>query len=426
MTKYSVLSSGIFTVFAYLLTFILSLQAYSASGPNLTDYCHVLDKYRRNLVLIEGYKEIHSNNITLPRTRIIKTHLANGFFINSDTVLTTKSIVLGSDKLFIKDLNGGSTPVKKYSLHSSLDLALLFIETEFNVLEINSPHIPQENEICLLLSINEGNIIYQATRLDSLNANTLKFQLNTKYSRSGSILLSEHGNILGIFAGLVMIGTENKSREDITSVHRLDDVFVGFGYRMDHILNSMGMFMNTSQRGHIQIGIKVYEGPDGVFIKEIIHDSPAESAGLQAMDKIIFIGGQTTGNIVELHNAIYFQEHENPIEFGLLRDNRKIIKQVRAKFQPIDEEIYFNKIGIDFFALTDKMRQAYDTGNCQAFMVLSICSGSKLYNILNVKDIILIEDRHSLSILLKRLDRGLPCRVRLYRNGTIRELDFRR
>jgi C-terminal processing protease CtpA/Prc len=267
-------------------------------------------------------------------------------------------------------------------------------------------------------------VAYQLTNIDSVDDIHLKFSLKTYYGKSGSIILSERGDLIGIFIGLLK--KDSPAVSEKISVKKLDDVFTGFGYSLQSASLNYTSFFRQEHKAGPRIGIKVTEKDKGVFIKEVIDSSPAQRADLRTDDQIMYVNNRFCGNITDLHEAIYqVQGNESVYEITIKRGGKQINKKIELEVSPSPSRDSLNLRGIELISVSSQIKRAFNLEG-SPYLVLSVSELSVLHDILMVMDIIIIEDENHLKRLISRIEEGFSSEMHILRNGKRKSLLFER
>ncbi len=405
-----------------LFCFINGVSVISAYQEG--QYQHIVEKYKKNLVIVEGYKTFRNQNLKFSGTRITKKHIASGFFVNSSAVITVKEIAEGSERIIIKDQDGNTFEVSSHFMHPYLDLAMLYLDREFNVMRLDNIYRPEPDDSCILMTLSDNMVSYQVTRIKTVKDALLTFDLKSCYSRPGSLIISSAGDVIGIFAGLIR--NDGLIKNESASVKRFDDVFTGFGYSLDYAKYIYSREFNEQIRSRPRIGIKVSEKKGGIFIKEIMKDSPAEKADLKEEDQILAVNSLYCRSITDLYDAIYFSSYSGlSYEITIIRNNLRMKKQILLGEEGTGPHKLLKISGMELLSLNDQIRSTYNIDE-PGYLVLSISEGAVLCNIIKVMDIIITGDERSLRELLKNIEKGIASELVIIRNGTVRKIFFER
>ena len=115
----------------------------------------------------------------------------------------------------------------------------------------------------------------------------------------------------------------------------------------------------------------------GVLVADVIKDSPAEKAGIQAGDIVEKVNGKEVSSPLELKNEILKAEIGKPITLTLIRQGEKmeiIITPTEKpeKITPTKEEAVEEKLlGIAVGGLTPDLRRKYDIGEDEEGVVIT-------------------------------------------------------
>jgi len=89
------------------------------------------------------------------------------------------------------------------------------------------------------------------------------------------------------------------------------------------------------------LGVRVSDGENGAHVDEVVEDSPAQKAGLQAGDVIYRVGDQTVGSASDLTAAISSKAPGTKLKVGLAREGEEKSLSVKLGARP-DEAFTFS------------------------------------------------------------------------------------
>jgi regulator of sigma E protease len=119
---------------------------------------------------------------------------------------------------------------------------------------------------------------------------------------------------------------------------------------------------------------------DGIMVRAVVENSPAEEAGIEPGDIILEVGGQPVHNSADLSNIVNSAEEGTELSFTLLRDGQEVPKTVKPKF---DEQQQQQVIGVytgwNIVSQVDEASPSYQAGVRAGDTVYAI-NGQLIYN----------------------------------------------
>lgn len=80
-----------------------------------------------------------------------------------------------------------------------------------------------------------------------------------------------------------------------------------------------------------EVGKDTKDETEGVEVKAVMPDTPAQKAGLKVGDRILTLGGRWTDSVGDLYSAASFAKPNKEIELGILRNG----KNLKLKLTPV-------------------------------------------------------------------------------------------
>lgn len=233
---------------------------------------------------------------------------ASGVIIKKDNnylyVLTEKSALTDAAGIRVGFVDGSVAPATLLKYDGNTGVAILAIELRqlspdtrgsICVAKVGNSYAVRNGDIVIALgsplgtnySILTGNITSVKNKITTLDKNYSIFTSDIAASKIGSgILINTKGEIVGMMM---------HSLHDSEDVNTLTAVSISeLGVVIDRLTKAqdvpyVGLYVSTINS---EISEK-YQLPKGVFIKEVMVDSPAMYAGLQSGDVITHINGES-------------------------------------------------------------------------------------------------------------------------------------
>ena len=317
-------------------------------------------------------------------------------------ILTNNHVVEHSTRLKVKFTNDTTEyPAKLIGTDPITDLAVIKIDkTGLTPAKIGNSDAVQVGDWAIAIGSPFG---FQATvtaGIVSAKQRSLEGDANSPFQRfiqtdaainpgnSGGPLLNINGEVIGINT---MIASRSGG-------------YQGIGFAMP-INTAAKVYNEIIKTGHVTRGsigisfldnaeakdlVKAYGGTQGVFVREVTPDSPAEKAGIKSEDIITSVDGQPVKNGQDLIDLVSVTPVGSTVSVGLLRDGKKETLKVavgdRAKLvgglntpdavEPDAAEPTNAKFGISIQNLNDGMRQSMGFKGKGGVVVQSVEPGS--------------------------------------------------
>ncbi|MCB0304229.1 MAG: PDZ domain-containing protein, partial [Calditrichaeota bacterium] len=129
---------------------------------------------------------------------------------------------------------------------------------------------------------------------------------------------------------------------------------------------------------------------EGVLIREVVQDGPAEAAGVQAGDVVVALDGKKIRNVTELSTKVGSTEPDKTVKLEVLRDGKTKEIAVKLGEFPEDENLLaggssirggaqkVSSLGFEVKDLNDNLRRAYDFSSSDEGVVITSISESSI------------------------------------------------
>ena len=129
---------------------------------------------------------------------------------------------------------------------------------------------------------------------------------------------------------------------------------------------------------------------EGVLIREVVQDGPAEAAGVQAGDVVVALDGKKIRNVTELSTKVGSTEPDKIVKLEVLRDGKTKEIAVKLGEFPEDENLLaggssirggaqkVSSLGFEVKDLNDNLRRAYDFSSSDEGVVITSISESSI------------------------------------------------
>lgn len=122
---------------------------------------------------------------------------------------------------------------------------------------------------------------------------------------------------------------------------------------------------------------------EGVFIREVVKDSPAETAGLQAGDIVLEVSGKKVRNATELSTLVGSTDPRSTVSLKVLRDGKE--REFKVKLAEFPEEEpqlagserrSVESLGLQVENVSPELRRRYELRNTEGVVITSVQQGS--------------------------------------------------
>ncbi|MFC2170386.1 S1C family serine protease [Calditrichota bacterium] len=117
---------------------------------------------------------------------------------------------------------------------------------------------------------------------------------------------------------------------------------VWIGVMLDELSEQLGQYFGV-------------EDGEGVLVKEVLENSPAEKAGLKAGDVIIKVENEIVSEASDIHKLLKEKNAGDEVEIGLIRDKKKMNQKIILEEPPEDFKFGLGKIGEDVNLMVQDM-----------------------------------------------------------------------
>ena len=245
------------------------------------------------------------------------TASGSGFVLTADGyVVTNHHVIEGASKITLTFADGTKHAAKLIGSDASSDIALLKIEAtglrpvavgKSSQLAVGDQVVAIGNalgELSFSLTVGYVSGMDRDVNTDGSVMNMLQTDAAINSGNSGGPLFNARGEVIGI----------NTAKYSGTSSSGASIEGISFAIPMDDVI---GMLVDLRDYGHIKgvsmgvyvtevdsVAAETYGLPMGVYIKEVMDDSPALLAGLKAKDIITELGGYKIENMNDLTRAL--------------------------------------------------------------------------------------------------------------------------
>lgn len=342
----------------------------------------------------------------VPRQRRNQRSLGSGFIINEDGyILSNYHVVKGATKIMV--LLYGETeelPAKLIGYDEAYDLALLQIESnrKFPYVALGDSDSIEPGEFAIAIGNPYGlnntvtfGIVSAKGRSD-VGANRYQRYIQTDVAinpgNSGGPLFNIHGQVIGIntliystSGGSIGIGFAtpiNIANSVMTELKETGKVTRGYlGIYLQDIDDNLSRGLNVRQNS-------------GVYVSEVVPDSPASKGGIQDGDIITEFDGEKMTRSADLFNKVATTRVGKQVTVKYLRNGRERSSRVTIEARVEDADVVPNGrssqnggqsnarswMGLDVSDITPEISQRLQIrSNERGVAVLNMSQSSKAY-----------------------------------------------
>lgn len=287
----------------------------------------------------------------MPQQRRSQKSLGSGFIVNEDGyVLSNYHVVKGATKIMVV-LYGDDEeyPAELVGYDEGYDLALLKIKAKrkFPYVELGNSDAIEPGEFAIAIGNPYGlnntvtfGIVSAKGRSD-VGANRYQRYIQTDVAinpgNSGGPLFNIHGEVIGIntliystSGGSIGIGFATPINIATSVINELkENGKVTRGY--------LGIYPQDIDE-NLARGLNVKQG-SGVYVSEVVPDSPASKAGIQDGDIIIELDGEKMTKAGDLFNKVATTSVGKQMNVKYLRDGRERTTKVTITARPDEETV---------------------------------------------------------------------------------------
>jgi serine protease Do len=192
------------------------------------------------------------------------------------------------------------------------------------------------------------------------------------------------------------------------------------------------------------VGMRIEGVAGGVRVSDVLPESPAEKAGIQAGDRLVAVNGQAVKDVDDVVDLISHSAIGSPLQIGVDRGGRNLTLSVAVAQQPRTEEAYESllkdmsplmghggRLGVLVQDLTPEMAE-YLKAPAAGALVVSVAarspaerSGFRSHDVVVSVDGRTVQSAGELRRAMATCKADSPVRVELYRDGAKMSIDVR-
>jgi len=279
----------------------------------------------------EAFKFFFGNKGQSPAQQRPFRGLGSGVIIDSDKgyVVTNNHVIENADEILITLKDGRQLTAKKLGSDSESDIALLQIDADnlkeikladSDVLRVGDFTVAIGSPFGLGQTVTSG--IVSALGRSNLNIEHYEDFIQTDAAinsgNSGGALVNLRGELIGINTAIIGPGGGNVGigfAIPSNMMHNLVSQIIEFGEVRRGILGVSGRSVNSDIAKAMELDTN-----QGGFIEQVMPDSAADEAGIEAGDVIIAINGKAIKSFFELRAKIGSIGANKKVELTVIRD----------------------------------------------------------------------------------------------------------
>ena len=260
-----------------------------------------------------------NGNLIMTGTVVEKNHIATVGFIGIGQIVN------------IEDKFGKISKGEVIGRDPSTGIHLIKIEKELN-LPLVQKEIKQ-GQICYVHGNSFGSMgLVGMGFLQSPEGISFNLSIPLSPGNNGAGVFDSEGKLLGIVGGCVNrsvfpenLFTQNRNFAEVIKIN--------------YILNTVDQIKRIGVVKRAWLGVTIVNNAPlnmGVIVKEVIKDSPAESAGIKEGDIIIAVNGNNIPHLERLKEMILIEEPGNTINLKIIRGDKKL--EIPVKLEEAEED----------------------------------------------------------------------------------------
>jgi S1-C subfamily serine protease len=281
--------------------------------------------------------------------------LGTGVVVDSRGYIITNAHVINNgnaQKVNVLFYDGAKEEGQILWQDSVLDLAVLKVDNvnlvaaelgESKDLEVGQVAVAIGNPLGLQFerTVTSGIISGLERRIDINEYESIEGLIQTDASinegNSGGPLLNSKGQVIGINTAKIKTAEGLGFAVPINVAKPIIEQFIENGQYEKVYVGIRGMEVERFERA---IGVDI-EAKEGVYIVEVVHDSPAAKGGLTSGDVIEAIENENIKSMSEISRILYKYRPGDTINMKILRDGKE--KEISIKLQKTPKDYYKKK-----------------------------------------------------------------------------------
>jgi len=266
--------------------------------------------------------------------------LGSGVIVSADgLIITNNHVIAEADSIFVQTYDGDRHTATVVGTDQRTDIAVLRIDTDgLDYLKFGNSDELQVGEMVLAIgSPMSQNLAYTVTQgivsaKGRSNVGLAEYEdfIQTDAAinpgNSGGPLVNLEGELIGINTAIVTRSGGYQGIGFAVPSHMAESVMRSLVDEGRVVRGWLGVYIQD-------VSEEIAEAFDlednkGALVSEVVPDSPAEDAGLQAGDVIMEVEGRTIENATELRNTIASAGPDSKVKLKMLRDGKTEFKSL--------------------------------------------------------------------------------------------------
>ncbi len=304
--------------------------------------------------------------------------LGSGVIVSEDGyILTNNHVVEGADEITITLAEGQEVPAEIVGNDKESDIAVLKLKEKVSKLKVaafgNSDAIDIGEWVLAIGNPFSKKLSHTVTagivsakgRSTGINVyeNFIQTDASINPGNSGGALVNLAGEVIGINTAIMSTSGGNVGIGFAIPINMARKVMEDLVYKGKVSRGWLGIEMQEIEKNLADaLGMK---NNNGVLVKKVLENTPAEKGGLKSGDAIIAIDGNSISNPEQLRNMIGNLLPETKLKFTIIRDRKeKVIDIVLAErnLQATSSQSIENDdaIGMTVKPVTPDLAQRYE------------------------------------------------------------------
>jgi len=312
-----------------------------------------------------------------PRQHVLKGQ-GSGFIITKDGYILTNNHVVGdADTITVKLNDGREFEAKQVGADPKSEVAVIKIDVEGDlpVLEVGDSSSLEMGEWVIAVGnpfgLSETVTVGVVSAVGRNNIGIAEYEdfiqtdADINPGNSGGPLLNIDGEVIGINTAIysqsggsvgigfaIPIDLAVVIKDQLVAYGKVTRGFLGIQLNREEVDEAMAESFGLDEAG-------------GVLVAEVVEDSPAEEAGLEAGDIILKMNGETVEGNRAFRNRVALTEPGKKIELKVFRDDKIKTVEVTIGVLPGDEEVQqqavevAQKLGLSVRELTPELAEKF-------------------------------------------------------------------
>lgn len=367
-------------------------------GGNLNDYLPFEDFFHR------FFGEVPQGKMPVQKSQ----SLGSGFIFRKDGyVLTNNHVVAGADNISVKLPDGSQHEAKVVGLDKDTDIAVLKIEVkedlptvEFGdsdslkvgewVMAIGNPFpqlgLDRTVTVGVVSAKGRGNLRFGSGDETPQYQNYIQTDASINPGNSGGPLVNVHGEVVGINSALtnptgipfnigigfaIPVNLAKSVIPDLVAKGKVSRGYLGISFQE--------LDLNTAEALNLPKA-------EGVLVKSVLRDTPAEKVGIKTGDVITAFNGQKVINGQQFMMIVAQANPGQEATIDLIRNGKKITKSLElaerdrllssAEKQMPTKEEEENWLGLQVMTFTKDLANQHGVEFHSGVMILKVDEGS--------------------------------------------------